>query len=390
MAETYDAVVIGGGVTGASIAYHLALRGLGRILLLEREALCAGSTGVSVASLDMLAHHASAAELQVRSLHAFQNSHELYGDECGWVETGMALLVGPGAVEGLRAVAQTVNAAGGRMDLLTPAEFSALEPACACDDAALISWAPQGGYVDPVLLTNTLANAARRLGVTLRQGDPALALTREGERVTGLQTRAGTITTGTVVVATGPWTTRFLRESGLEVPLRPNRHSVAVMAGPAEAIPRISFLDGLNLIYARPESGGLTICGSLDESIGNDWVDVDDGCPTPAMDYGMWVGERMVARCPGLERGELRKGWSGMVTMSPDLQPLLGALPLEGLYCASGFSGQGMKIAPAVGEVMAGLIAGEAAAARLLHPLRPSRFAEGEPVPTARLFGTLG
>lgn len=390
MAETYDVIVVGGGVTGASLAYHLARRGLGRILILERETLCAGSTGVSVASIDLLAHHATAAELQLRSLRAFQQSHELYGDECGWVETGMALLVAAAAADGLRAVAATVRAAGGRMELLSPGEFQAVEPACVADDAAVISWAPEGGYVDPVLLTNTLVNAARRLGVTLRQGDPALTLEQAGGRVTGLRTSTGTLAAGAVVVATGPWTTRFLRASGLEVPLRPNRHSVAVLAGPAGASPRISFLDGLNLIYARPESGGLLICGSLDEAIGNDWVEVEDGCPVPAQDYGYWVAERMIARCPGLEQGELRKGWSGLVTMSPDLQPLLGALPVAGLYCAAGFSGQGMKIAPAVGEVMADLIAGDAAAARLLHPLRPSRFAEGEPVPTAKLFGTLG
>ncbi len=390
MTETFDVVVLGGGVTGASTAYHLARRGAGRILILERAALCSGSTGLSVASIDLLAHHPAAAELQVRSLRAFQNTHELYGDECGWVETGMALFVAPPAAAGLQAVAQIVNAAGGRMDLLTQAEFQAMEPASACADAAAISWAPEGGYVDPVLLTNTLVNAARRLGVTVRQDDPALTLVRAGERVTGVRVSAETISAGAVVVATGPWTARFLRESGLDVPLRPNRHSVAVLAGPAEVSPRVSFLDGLNLTYARPESGGLTLCGSLDESIGNDWVEADDACPVPDMDYGAWVAERVIARYPGLERGELRTGWSGIVTMSPDLQPLLGALPLDGLYCAAGFSGQGMKIAPAVGEMLAGLITGEAAAVKLLHPLRPARFAEGEPIPTAKLFGTLG
>lgn len=390
MPETYDVVVVGGGVMGASTAYHLAGRGLGRILLLERETLCAGSTGRSVASVDLLAHHPCAAKLQMRSLRAFQNARELYGDECGWVQTGMALLVGGQAVAGLRRVAEVVEAAGGRMVLLTPAEFAHLEPAAKCDDAALISWAPEGGYVDPALLTLTLVNAARRLGVTLRQDDPAMELCREGDRVSGLRTRTGEISAGAVVVAAGPWTAGLLRQSSLDVPLRPNRHSVAVLAGPAEVLPRVSILDGLHLIYARPESGGQTVCGSLDEAIGNDWVHAEDECPTPSLEYASWVAERMVARYPGLERGEVRKRWSGLVTMSPDSHPLLGPLPLAGLYCACGFSGQGMKIAPAVGEAMAGLVAGDAASAALLHPLRPSRFAEGALIPSAGLFGTLG
>ena len=104
----------------------------------------------------------------------------------------------------------------------------------------------------------------------------------------------------------------------------------------------------------------------------------------------MLVWARLLARSPGMEHGEFRKGWSGPVPMSPDNQPLLGLLPLDGLYCACGFSWAGLKIAPAVGESLADLIAGEAAAVEALHPLRPARFAEGQPLHNRYTWGSLG
>ncbi len=389
MAETADVVVVGGGVIGASIAFYLARRSFARVVLYERETLGAGSTGRSVASVDLLCQHPPTADLQVRSLRAFQRCHELFGDECAWVETGMAVFAGPEGVAGLQTMASVIGAAGGCIKLLSPAEFQALEPGWAGDGVAAVAWVPEGGYLDPALLTNTLANAARRLGVVVRQADPLLALSCEGGRVVGVETRSGAVAAGAVVIAAGPWLASLLRPYGLDLPLEPQRHEVALLACPPDAPLRVSFLDLVLMTYARPESGGLAVCGSLDPAAGYAAVEPDADCPAPGIDYGMWVWERLVARYPNLERGGLRQGWSGLVTMSPDGQPLLGRLPLEQLYCAGGFSGAGLKIAPAVGEALAGLVAGDAGWATALHPLRPTRFADGEPLKAECAWGML-
>jgi glycine/D-amino acid oxidase-like deaminating enzyme len=254
----------------------------------------------------------------------------------------------------------------------------------------VISWAPEGGYVDPVLLTNTLANAARARGVTVRQNDAVLRLLQAGEHVVGVQTPRGPIAAGAVVVCAGPWSRAVLQPAGIDLPLQPLRHSVALLACPSEASPRVSLMDATNQVYARPETGGLTVAGSLDLAVGYDLIDPDGVCGTPAMDYGFWVWERMAARYPGMVAGELRKGWSGPVTMSPDGQAMLGRLPLEGLFGAFGFSGAGVKISPAVGEAMAGLISGDTWAETALCPLRPARFAEGEPLRAQHTWGTVG
>ncbi len=390
MTETADAVIIGGGVMGASIALHLARLGFGRVVVLERDSLGAGSTGRSVACVDLLSQQPSVAALQLRSLRAFQHCAELYGDECGWVNTGFAMLAAPDGADGVLNVARVMCAAGGRVQLLCPDDYRALDPACVCDPADTVSWAPEAGRLDPMLLTNTLMNAARALGVGLRLGEPALGLCQRGGRVTGVRLRAGELAAGVVVVAAGPWTAHFLRPEGIDLPLRPQRHEVAVLACPPEASPRVSVLDTANAFYACPETGGLTVGGSLDLDVGYHWIEPDDECPTPSMDYGGWVWERMVARYPGMERGELRKGWSGPITMSPDGQALLGPLPLDGLYCACGFSGTGLKIAPAVGESLAQLIAGDSAGGQALQPLRPSRFVDGEPLHNLHTWGTIG
>ena len=390
MVPTADAVIIGGGVMGASIALHLARLGFGRVVVLERESLAAGSTGRSVACVDLLSQQPCVAALQVRSLHAFQHCAELYGDECGWVNTGFAMLAATDGAEGVRNVAQVMCAAGGRLQLLSAEDYRQLDPACACGEADVISWAPEAGRLDPVLLTTTLMNAARALGTVLRQNEPVLGLCQSGGRVTGVRLPAGELAAGVVVVAAGPWTAQLLQPDGIELPLRAQRHEVAVVACPPEASPRVSVLDTANSFYACPETGGLTVCGSLDLDQGYQWMQPDDECPAPAMDYGGWVWEHMVARYPGMERGELRKGWSGPIMMSPDGQALVGRLPLDGLYCACGFSGTGLKLAPAVGESLAQLIAGDSAGCQALQPLRPARFAEGEPIHNQYVWGTIG
>jgi sarcosine oxidase subunit beta len=201
--------------------------------------------------------------------------------------------------------------------------------------------------------------------------------------------RQGEISAGAVVVAAGPWTRDFLQRDGLALPLQPQHHDAVLLDCPPEASPRTSILDLIHQVYARPETGGLTVAGSLDMAVGYGDIEADDECPAPPLDYGLWVWERLVRRYPGMQRGSLRRGWSGPTIVSPDGQPLLGPLPLKALYCATGFSGAGLKIAPAVGDLLAGLVAGEAHAAQALHPFRPSRFAEGQPFVAQYSWGTI-
>ncbi|MBI1877215.1 MAG: FAD-binding oxidoreductase [Chloroflexi bacterium] len=392
LSETADAIICGGGVIGVSMAYYLARRKLGRIVVLERETLGSGSTGRSVASLDLFSHQPAAIALQVRAYEVFAHFAEVFGEECGLVTSGFAVLAGPEHTAALQKAAMVTAAAGVELRLLSPPEFAELEPAAAVSDLTSVCYVPAGGYADPMLTTHGFATAARRAGVIIQQGRAVTSLRREGDCVTGVETSAGPIAAPIVVSAAGPWSGRLLKAFGLDdLGLFACRHPVIAMQHMADfGRSHLSILDLPHQIYARPETGYLTLAGSMDPRVGYDPVEPEEDHGGVTEDYTLWVAERLVQRYPALEAGALRQGWSGLMTISPDWQPVLGALPgVSGLYCATGFSGQGFKISPAVGDLMAGLIAGEAEAAELLTPFRPARFAEGQALASSE-FGALG
>lgn len=381
--KTADVVIIGGGIMGVSMAYYLARRSAGRILVLEREVVGSGSTGRSVASVDLFSPQPAAARLQHYAYEIFAHFTERIGDDCGFVTTGTAVLAGSDQAAELQKAFATTLAAGIDVHLLRPAEFADLEPAANVDDLASICYTPAGGYADPVLTLNAYVAAARSAGVMIQQGQPVTGLVQQGGRITGVETKAGTIAAPLVVCAAGPWSGRLLQAFGLAgLGLSAARHQVIAMQGVANVdSPRLSILDLAHSTYARPDTGGLTVAGSLDPAVGNDPVEPDDQQQRVNPDYTFWVAERLVQRYPMLETAELRPGWSGLVSMSADFQPVLGRLPeVTGLYCTAGFSGGGFKISPAVGDLMAGLMTGEAEATKLLAPFRPARFAENEPL----------
>jgi glycine/D-amino acid oxidase-like deaminating enzyme len=384
--KTADVVIIGGGIMGVSIAYYLARRSAGRILVLEREVLGSGSTGRSVASVDLFSPQPAVARLQQHAYEIFAHFSELFGDDCGFVTTGCAVLAGSDQAADLQKAFAVTQAAGIDVRLLRPAEFADLEPAANVDDLASVCYMPAGGYADPVLTLNATVAAARRAGVMIQQGRPVTGLVQQGGRITGVETNEGTIAAPVVVCAAGPWSGRLLQAFGLAgLGLSAARHPVIAMQGVANVDPpRLSILDLPHGTYARPETGGLTLAGSLDPAVGYDPVEPDDQQEPVTPDYTFWVAERLVQRYPMLETAELRPGWSGLMSISPDWQPVLGRLPeVTGLYCAAGFSGGGFKISPAVGDLMAGLMTGETEATQLLAPFRPARFAENEPLATS-------
>lgn len=390
--ETADVVIVGGGVIGASLAYHLARRRVGRVALLEQRALGSGSTGRSVASIDLFTLHPAAAALHAASHGAFLEFEARVGAPCGFVRTGFAALAGVEQAQALHVAVAVGQGAGMDVRLCSPQEFAALEPAARADDLALAAYAPAAGHADPALTTGGFGSAARRLGVAIHQDRAATALRPAGGGVVRVETGADFVEAPAVVIAAGPWSGALLRQVGFDAQLTPVRHAVACLRRPPEFGPaHLSVLDLQHSVYARPETGGLTLLGSTDPRVGYEPVAPAEQDAVAPAEYALWAAERLVRRYPALEAAEVRPGWTGVITISPDWQPLVGAVPeLPGLYCAVGFSGQGFKISPAVGELLAGLISGERTAAALLAPFRPTRFAEGEPLTTPYTIGTLG
>jgi glycine/D-amino acid oxidase-like deaminating enzyme len=376
MSETADILIVGGGVIGVSIAYHLARRGFGRIVLLERDSLACGSTGRSVATIDLLTLQPHAVELYARSAVLFHQCDQILGSGCGFVETGSIILAGPEQESGLSTAVSHMQAAGVDVQSLTLDTLRTLEPQTTLDEVVTATYSPQAGYADPVLTTQALAGAARRIGVDMQQGRAVTRLRRAGKQVIGVETASGNIDALVVIVAAGAWSATLLRTVGIELDLQPVRHQVVCLRRPSDFTSlQHSLLDLTTGIYARPESGGLILLGSINPDVGYDSTAPDDGAGYVHDDYILWAMERLVRRYPALAASELAQGWAGIMTISPDWQPVLGNWPdTPNLYCAAGFSGKGFQMSPATGDLMAGLVSGDAEASNILAPFAPSRF----------------
>lgn len=387
MAASADVVVIGGGVTGTSTAFHLSKLGVRRVTLLERGILGAGATGKSGALVRMHYTNPYDAALAQASLPYFRGWGDLVGaGDPRYVETGVVRLVAPRHEPKLEANVAMLRGVGVDTRLIGRDELRALDPGCAVDDVTCAAWEPRSGYADPSATAFGFAAAARGRGAEIRVGTAAEAILVEGERVVGVATGEGAIATETVVVAAGAWAPRLLAPLGLDYGLRTNRVQVAVVRRPAGAeAPHPTYIDGPNGSWIRPEGELGTLAGlAIDE------LDVDPDAYAEGVDggYAAETRRRLAARRPGLAGAVLRGGWAGVITMSPDAHAIIGGLaPYRGLFGILGDSGTNFKTAPAIGAGLAEAIVDGAPSTVDLHPFRPSRFAEGQPLAGEHEYG---
>lgn len=379
--RTADVVVVGGGVHGASLAYHLARKKAGRVVLVERKFLASGPTGRSSAlvrrfyAMDFLTRTASA------SADVFQHWTEVVGGDAGFRQVGHLWLVGLEAAPHLRANVQRARELGARVSLLSPAEVRALVPQMAVDDVAQASYEPESGYADPSSTTNALAARARELGATILQYTAVEAILTAGGRVTGVRTAAGEIAAPAVAVCAGLWADRLLRPLGIEVPVGPTRHQMCFFRRPPEFGPHPTVIDRVHGTYMRPETGHLTIYGlSAYEEV----VD-PDRYPEGADPEEIARNAELIARrFPIMEHGLSMGGYAGVYDITPDHEPVLGAIPeYAGLFADFGWSGHGFKHAPEVGNLLADLVLEGRTPGYDLAPFRWSRFREGDLLPPA-------
>lgn len=378
MLDTADVVIIGAGVNGASLAYHLALAGVGRILVLEKRVAASGATGLSSGLVRMHYTNEVEARLAHASFHYFQHWADIVGGECGFVETGFIRTVAPHNAEKLRATVAMLQRVGVDTRLINPSELRELAPAMQTDDIALAAYEPHSGYADPTATTLSLLAAARRQGVILRQDIAVTGFLQQGERITGVRTSAGDIAAGMVACTAGGWTMRLLASLGLNFPVWNVRHQVIMLQRPPELYTHMTYIDGALDAYYRPDSPGMTLASSGPMETGADPDRFNQGANTAFVEA---VAEKIMRRMPKMENAAFVRGWAGVFAVSADLHPLIGPIPgYEQLYAIFGCNGTGFKVAPAVGRALAEQMVGVSAPEVAITSLRPARYVEHDTI----------
>jgi sarcosine oxidase subunit beta len=378
-----DIVIVGGGVHGASLAYHFARKKAGRVVLVEKKFLASGPTGRSTAlvrrfyAMDFFTRTGSAAA------DIFAHWADVIGGDGdpGFRQVGFIVLAGPDDAPHLEQNAFHAQKVGARVKLISPDDLRALVPQIAVDDVTRATYEEESGYADPASTATALANRARELGVTIVQYQAVEKILTAGEKVTGLETADGILTAPVVVNCAGLGASRLLAPLGVDVEVRPTRHQMCFFRRPSgfEVHPAIADLP--HRAYMRPEHGNLTIHGltRYDEV-----VDPEHYHEGVDPDQIVVNAELIASRFPVMEHGLSMGGYSGLYDITPDRQPVLGAIPeYEGLYADFGWSGHGFKHAPVIGDILSDVVLGGRSQEYDLSPFRWSRFREGDPLPSS-------
>ncbi|HEX2194015.1 MAG TPA: FAD-binding oxidoreductase [Candidatus Limnocylindria bacterium] len=375
MAETADAVIVGAGVHGASLAFHLAEAGL-RPLVVERRTAAGGATGRSSGLVRMHYDVEADARLAWISHGYFAKWAERVGGDAGFVRTGFIQMVPPSEVEQLRANVAMLQGFGVDTRLISAEEVAARLPGAMVDDVEVAAWEPQSGYADPTLATSSLLAAATARGARLMMRTAALGVRVARDRVTGLDTDRGPIDAPIVVDAAGAWAGALAETVGLSLPVQVWRHDVAFLRRPDGIGTHPVIIDFGNSMYSRPEGESLTLVALED---GNPLGGAPDA-PVDAAAPGFLekAAARLARRWPIMETAGLHSAHSGQDGITPDFHPIIGPAGPEGFYLDAGFSGTGFKIAPAVGAALAQLITEGRSRDVDLRIYRYERFAEGD------------
>jgi glycine/D-amino acid oxidase-like deaminating enzyme len=374
--RTADAVIVGGGVTGCSLAFQLAGLGMKRVVVLERRFIGSGGTGRSVGIIRQLYPTPETTQMVTRSLGVFERFGDAVGGEAGFIRSGVLIGVSAAMRPSLEKTLALQRGLGVTAEILEPSGLERIEPSIDPSALGAVLYEPGSGYGDPSAVTAGYADAARKRGVVIEQGQEVTAIRRSGDRVTGVTTASGVeIDAASVVNAAGLWSPAVARLAGVELPIIVGRHPVFVLErDPGFGRAHMVYLDLAGGTYVRPETGGFTLTGSLIDDETQHPMDPELLGSEPGFDEAEIALERTSRAVPKLAEARYARGWAGAFDITPDWMPILDESPLGGFFIAAGMSGHGFKLAPAVGEMMAALITGSPPPVSPA-PFRLSRFA---------------
>jgi sarcosine oxidase, subunit beta len=363
---TADIVIIGGGCMGASVAYHLARRGITNIVLVEREtALGTGSTGRNAGGVRHQFSHEANVKLSMESIRLFEQFEQEVGATIDLHQHGyLFLLSEPEHEVAFRRNVDMQRRLGIGVDWLTPSEAAALAPGLRTEGVTAATFCAKDGICDPNGVTMGFAQAAQRMGVTIQRNTTVTGIRVEGGRVESVETDRGVISTRAVVNAAGPWARSIGEMAGVAVPIEPLKRHIFIAHAPAlrgwdrggpggtAAGPdtRVMVIDFASSFYFHREGAGLLFgMGDPEERPGFDttvnWQVLEKVTPVAAR------------RLPALAELPIARAWAGLYEMTPDANPIIGpAGGVDGFYVIAGFSGHGFQHAPAAGRILADIM----------------------------------
>ncbi|MBL8700545.1 MAG: FAD-dependent oxidoreductase [Alphaproteobacteria bacterium] len=357
-----EIVIVGGGVIGCAIAYHLARRGKRDVLLLERRQLTHGTTWHAAGLVGQLRSSRNLTRLMQSSARLYRILERETGQSTGWHGVGSLRIAASRARwDELKRSATAAKSFGFELHLVSPAEAARLYPLLEARDIEGAAWVPSDGFVDPASVTQALARGARNGGVTIREGVRVTGFARRGDRITAVRTELGDVGCDVAVNAAGMWGGEVGAMAGQSVAVCALEHQYAVtekIAGLPADLPTLRDPDGR--FYAKPEVGGLAVGGWEDTtpSFGRGGIPRDFG---PELLPGDWerfapIGEAAIARIPAFGGTGIKSMINGPIPITADGEPIMGRMPnVANLFIACGFT-SGIAAAGGAGEAMANWI----------------------------------
>jgi sarcosine oxidase subunit beta len=379
MKRSAEVVIVGGGCMGASVAYHLAKRGVTDVVLLEREKMLAtGSTGRNAGGVRHQFSNEANIQLSIESIGVLERFTDEVGQAIDFHQDGyLFLLSSPASVETFQRNVALQRSLGIDVQWLDAADAARLAPGLDTSGVLGATFCQRDGIADPNGVTMGFAKGATAAGATIERDTEVTAIDVSGGRVRAVETTRGRIDTPIVVNAAGPHARQVGRLAGVDVPVDPYRRHIFIAAFDAPTVPghvaevpasKIMVIDFETTFYFHREGAGLLFgMGDPHEPSTFD--------TTVRWDFLPQVTEAAVQRLPALADASISHAWAGLYEMSPDANPIIGGVDeMPGLFLLNGFSGHGFQHSPAAGRILADVIVGRDPG-RDLSPFAFARFA---------------
>jgi len=375
LSNVYDVLIIGAGVAGISVGSGLVSRGIKKVMILEKEAVeGSGSTRCSAGGIRQQFDDEAKVRAAKFCCKVYESFEDRYGVDPEFLKHGYLLLRTDEQKAGmLKASVEKQRKMGLNTRFLDQKEIKELTPSLNTEDLKGAAFNGDDGYLDPHMVLQGFLKSFRRQGGVIEYNAGVKDLLIENNRIVGLSLSNREYRAGCVILAAGPHTGLLLKRAGIDLPMKTCRRQI-FSTGPVNGLNRTTplVIDEDAPFYFRPEGDGVIMSlAEIDEmpppEIGNEIA-----ISRKNLDL---LAERAMHRCPLLSEAEIRTGWAGLRTITPDERPLLGPVPgIEGLFLAAGFSGHGITLAPFTSEYIANEVTDQPYEDTLRTPFAVSRF----------------